>query len=235
MLFPSVRLALLAVLPLALFLPAHPAGAQTTFTSRASFDTANPGLTSLSFANLAPVDGFADYSASSGNGPLVISGLTFSQPDPAGNLYVISSGYYATSNPPPYALDSSDFLQGSFPGSLDIALPAGAKSFGADFGTFDPSAAPGTITVLVNGIAEPTQISADDSANGTFFGYSSPTPITSLSFVANGSALNLNGVEFGGASAAPETPAAATLCLLGLLGTGYAVRRKRLAHEKSAK
>jgi|GEM_PF-3311959 len=228
MLLTHVRLAFLAALPLALFLPAHPAGAQTTFIDRASFDTANPGLASLSFAGLAPQDGSADYSPSSGNGPLVVSGITFSQPNTAGSLYVISSGYYATFNPPPYALDNSDFLQASFPGSLDISLPIGTTSFGADLGTFDPSAAPGSITVLINGIAETSQLSADDSTNGTFFGYSSLTPITNLSFVANGSALNLNGIEFGTPAAVPEVSTTVSLGLL-LLGLGGVLVAKKKA------
>ena len=223
----SLRLILIAF-PAALFTMTIPADAQVVYSSRSAFDTVNPGLTSFNFDNIAAIDGFADYSGE--NNTLALNGVSFSNPVKNGNatLSVINSGYYGSVGSPDYALGNSDFLQvaGASPTTLNVALPSNTTAFGADFGTFEN---PGQVQVIVNGQALAALLITTDSNTGSFFGYTSLTPITTLSFVRQGSAaLNANNVEFGSAAAVPEVSSALSLSLLiGIGGAACIGRRKK--------
>ena len=213
--------------PSVLLLFAVPAGAQVVYTDRTLFNAANPGLTAFNFgdiptADLPPADGFVDVTPS-----YTFQGVTFSTGNPgAAGLFILDSGYYG-SNGAPYALDSTDFLQAATgnPAQLDITLPNGTTAFGADFGTFEAS---GSVQVLVNGQALPTPLVTSDSNGGSFFGYTSPAPITSLSFVeTTGDTLNVNGVEFGQETPVPEASSLEGLSLMLAVGALTLSARKR--------
>ena len=215
---------LAALLPFALFLLTGPVLAQVVYADRSVFNTENPGLSTFGFDNIAPADGYVEYSQD--NNALNLNGLTFSQPGTDGSpvLSVISSSYYV----PTYALGGSDFLQASGGSltTLNVDLPTNTTAFGADFGTFE---APDQIQVLVNGQALAALFLASDSSSGSFFGYTSLIPITSLSFIdQNGTVLNTNNIEFGSAAAVPEASSALSLLLfLGSGGVFWAIRRKK--------
>ena len=223
---PSMPVTLAALLPAALFLLSGPVLAQVVYADQTVFNTENPGLTAFGFDNIAPIDGFFDYSGDSNT--LTLNGFTFSQPVTDVNpfLSVISSSYYV----PTYALGGSDFLQASSGSltTLNIKLPTNTTAFGADFGTFETA---GQIQVLVNGQALTAPLVASDTSSGSFFGYTSLAPITSLSFIEhNGTVLNTNNIEFGSASTVPEASSALSLSLLlGIGGAAYFLRRKKAA------
>ena len=204
------RFSLAALAPAALALLAVPAGAQVVYTSRALFDAANPSLSSLNFSGIAPIDGFRDFSSTG----LGRDGVTFSVGNSSPTLFVISKGFY-----PHYALDNSDFLQAdaSDNAKLNIALPSGTTAFGADFGTSENS---GSVQITVNGQVLLTGFTTSSTDAGSFFGYDSLVPITSLSFTdQTGTELNINDVQFGQANPVPEASSVVGLGLLLALGT----------------
>lgn len=209
---------------------AVPAGAQVPYTNRTLFDTVNPGLSSFSFgdlpaASLPPIDGYVQETA-----PFTVNGVKFGA-NSTTSLYLIDKGYYASKGTP-YALDNSDFLQatGGSPTRLNITLPSNTTAFGADFGTFET---PGSVEVLVNGTALLTPLVTSSTNAGSFFGYTSPTAITSLSFIEQtGISLNVNDVEFGKAAPVPEASPMVSLGLMlamGALTLGACKRRRNAA------
>ena len=125
--------------------------------------------------------------------PLIVSGITFSSPSRGGSLDVATADYYA---PHDYA---GDFLMsvGSSNGAatVDIAFPSPTYAAGIDYGQLTGTGA-GTITLSNGFIYSPTARTTTGST--AFFGFTSSTPVTGLSYTIVGDdALVMEDVRLG--------------------------------------
>jgi hypothetical protein len=198
-------------------------GAFVFYPTRAAFDAATTGVTTIDFEGIAPPGGFSYFGRP---GSLTLSGVMFTTPGNA-DLYVISSTFY-----PGYNLGSGDFLQSGngTPSSLTatVQLPGVFTAAAFDLGTFD------TINSQVT-----VQLSTGDQfttsapfPTPTFVGFTSTVPFTSLSITITGGdrrdALNVDNFAFGSAVSAVPEPSSQVLLALGSLGLlGYVWRRAR--------
>lgn len=195
----------------------------TQYSSRTSFNAAASGLTTFNFNGLAPVGGSKDYSyVFSYYGVVFTAGLS-------DNLDVVDSAQGA-GNP---FNGEQYFLTGNYPGALplvSISLPAGTTAFGADFANFH-TATSQTVTALANGKSFTFTAPAGSTNMSVFAGFTSNTPITTLSFSTNaaGAGLDLDNVSFGNfaPAAVPEASTTVSFGLLLALGLGGMVVAKK--------
>lgn len=198
----------------------------TSYTTRAAFDAATTGITTIGFEGIAPADGFVGL----GNGgSITLSGVTFTAHSGV-YLFVNSSTYYAVNDPPAYDLGSGDYLVAGSgaPAFLSIALPVPVTALAFSFGTFDDSTSQITISAAPGGDA---LTAGAPYPTNTFVGFTSSAPISSLQIeITAGNrqdTLTLDNFSFG-AAAIPE-PNSAMLLALGLGSVAWCHRKRQPA------
>lgn len=196
------------------------AQADTVYTSRAAFDAATTGPAIIDFNGITAANSFVIYNA----GPLTLSGVTFTG---NGSMFVIGENYYSTAYPDGGYLNSDYARSGT--NTIVAALPLGTTAVGFDFGGL--LGAPVTFNVTLS-----DGFTWSGSSNGAisplapleFIGFTSSTPLTSITIdMPDGPSYNAVD-NFTVASAVPE-PASCALLLTGLGMLGAATRRRQTA------
>lgn len=231
---PRRKVALCAVVLAAALLLARAAAAQAGvehLDSRAAFDAASSGLSTIDFGSAAPARGFGKYRPDEG---LTTGGVTFRASGGArfgpGLIYVLSA-HYGGSNPMlnTGTLPLLGWAAPNQPGnaSLDATLPAGTTAVGCDLWTQQPYASSVEVTATTSdGRAQTVVVSTRNRPAASFVGFISDRPIVSLSFrpPKGVSGLLLDNLTFGrkaeGRSVRASAPAAAQE---GQTGEGAAV------------
>lgn len=191
--------------------------ADTAYTSRAAFGAATAAQTIIDFNGIAGASSAVFY----GTGPLTLSGVTFT-----GNrsMFVIGENYYGTAYPDGGYLNSDYAASGT--NTIVAALPLGTTAIGFDFGGL--LGAPVTFSVTLS-----DGFTWSGSSNGAisplapleFIGFTSSTPLTSIT-IDMPDAPRYNSIDnFTIASAVPE-PVSCALVITGLGLLGATLRRR---------
>lgn len=201
-----------------------PAQATTLFTNRAAFEAATTNLMNIDFEGLVTPDSF-DALQLDANGP-TLSGVTFS--DTQNFTFVIDrpSG------------DDFDFngtgglvVTGATGNLITATLPSGITSVGIDIFSYNT----GVLEIITISTGDSfTVTTPSDRTSSKFVGFTSTTPISSISFTANdGQALD--NLTFGQASSVspPPTSVPEPASMLGILvfsalGASSYLKRKQL-------
>ncbi len=206
------NLAALAALGLLSF--ASAADAQiTTYSTATAFAAATTGITSFNFNGYGESGFYKDYSSTG----LTVQGVKFTVPI---NTYLyVQDPTYNGSRP----FGNDFYLEQQNTGPVNVALPAGTTAFGANFS----GAVADNAKVTINGT--PYTFAEPGSKSNTFFGFTSTTPITSLTYTSNGFGTSIDNVRFGsiGVAATPEPGSIALLIGMGVTGAGVLRRRRK--------
>jgi hypothetical protein len=205
--FCLATLAILAVM----FAPTQ-SKADTVYTSLSSFNAATTGNTTITFNGIAAPGGFVAETS-----PATFAGATFST---TSSLFVIDPGFYG------FSYSNGGFLNADFqqPDVITVTLPS-VTAVGFDFGGLFGATGPYLVT-LSDGFS--TSLSSSGSAasdNLSFVGFTSSTPLTSITLTLP-DAPEYNAIDnFVYASAVPE-PGTLGLLATGLLGVAGGIRRR---------
>ena len=191
------------------------------FTTRAAFNAAATGLTTIDFEGIAPHNSVANFAS-----PLTLQGATFSG-SPTGSVSVVDSGFFD----PLFQFQSGAVLSGF--AFVEVTLPAGVTAIGTDLMSTNPDGLPFQV-LLSNG--ESFVVNTPFRPQRGFFGITTDVAITSIRFTTmpapNQSAgiPLLDNFSFGQRQGA-NVPEPATLALLGtgLVGVATRVRGRRKA------
>jgi hypothetical protein len=188
------------------------------FNNLASFQANTTGLTTIDFEGLAPVQGSIAYPTG-----LTTQGVNFTG---SSGLYVVEPAV----SPANYNWGSGATLSAQpSPRSISVNLPSGVTAVGSEIMSFDNYASPFTIGLSTG---ETFNLNSLNYPNRQFVGFTSDTPITSISFLANGGVTQLDNFRFGTANttSVPE-PFTVIGTLIG--GTSaFRIRKKlKLAHK----
>jgi hypothetical protein len=196
-----------------------PARADTVvFTTRALFNAAATGLTTIDFEGIAPDNSVANFAT-----PLTLQGATFSG-SPTGMVSVVDDGFFA----PLFQFNSGAVLSGfSF---VEVTLPAGITAIGTDLMSTNPDGRPFQV-VLANG--ETFVVNTPLRPGRGFFGITTDVAIASIRFTTIASQTQPGGIplidnfSFGQRAGAAAVPEPATILLLGTGLAGIATRARR--------
>lgn len=199
-----------------------PARADTVvFTTRALFNAAATGLTTIDFEGIASPSSVANFSS-----PLTLQGVTFSG-SATGMISVVDSNFFA----PLFQFNSGAVLSGfSF---IEVTLPAGITAIGTDLMSTNPDGRPFQV-VLANG--ETFVVNTPLRPGRGFFGITTDVAIASIRFTTIPSQTQgagiplLDNFSFGQRNAA-AVPEPATILLLGTGLAGIATRARRRRKE----
>jgi hypothetical protein len=174
---------------------ANPNSAQAItiqFNNLASFQAQTTGLTTINFEGLAPAQRFIAYPTgltTQGVNFTGSSGLLVVEPALSQPFYNWGSGATLSAQPSPR--------------SISVNLPSGVTAVGSDimsfnsFNNFNSYAFPFTIGLSTG---ETFNLNSLNYPNRQFVGFTSDTPITSISFLANGGVTQLDNFRFGTAN-----------------------------------
>ncbi len=194
----------------------------TIYTNRAAFTAASNSLTNIDFEGLAPAGSYTYYPSPG----LTQAGVNFASSD--SNLFVVDPAYAPTY----YDWGSGAVLLGNNPGStITATLPTGVTAIGSDIFSIIDYASDFLVSFssgnkfIFNSFKYP---------NRSFAGFTSDTPISSITFTAVKGLTEIDNFTFGKANtkAVPEP-----LTILGTLtaaGFGVTLHRKR-KHKLTSK
>ena len=159
------------------------------FNNLASFQAQTTGLTTIDFEGLTPAQRFITYPTG-----LTTQGVNFTG---SSSLFVIepalSQPFYNWGSG---ATLSAQSAQPS-PQSISVNLPSGVTAVGSDIMSFKNYASSFTIVLSTD---ETFNLNSLNYPNRQFVGFTSDTPITSISFLANGGVTQLDNFRFGTAN-----------------------------------
>ncbi len=194
--------------------PAPAAAGLIAYTDIGSFQAASAGRSNIDFAGMVQPHQFVSYPVPGG---LSVDGVTFSIANPVARdaVNVTARDYY------PGATYAHNFLVDAYVPSanaltITITLPTPVTAIGLDLGTFHG----GALGFAFSNGDTFTQSGTAAFGQTSFLGFTSSSPITSLSITgsrSNGEALVIDNVQYG--IAAPE-PASFVLLASGLLTVG---------------
>jgi hypothetical protein len=193
---------------------ASAANAATFFTDAGAFAAATTGLTSGNFAGIVGVGSFTSQPS------FTVAGVTF---DNAGFDFVIDGGFFNNG-----FYGSAPYYSGQANALTTISF-AGTSAFGMVFGNYASDGGALSFT-LSDGSVFNASFPAIRGNSG-FFGFTSTTPITSISVNNQAGGANVFDVvsfSVGAAAVVPE-PQSWALLIAGFGLTGAALRRRRAA------
>jgi hypothetical protein len=190
--------------------------ADTSYSSFAAFAAATTGDTTYGFAGIAPPGGWVGENSPFTHGPITYSGQ---------QLFVLDGGLFGYYGAQPYL--TSQYGQ---PNTTTLAL-AGATAIGIDFGSYYNFGDALSFTLSDGSVFNTTL--PGTYAQETFIGFTSSTPITSVTIVDNSAGLVTDIIDVTLGAAVPE-PAAWMTMLIGIFGLGVVLRSRRRAAAASA-
>jgi hypothetical protein len=200
---------------------AAPASASIVeYTSVAAFDSAVSGATTYNFEGIAPAGGFT------GSVP-PIGGVSFTAPSSNANVVDANAGYGH------YGASFFTGTQSAFPFVNVTATLAGATAIGFSYGSFLSSSAPVTVTLSTGDMFALTT-PVNNGVDTNFVGFTSSTPITSVSFIESGGAFDVINFVVASDTLVP-LPAADWLLLSGLGGLSLLLRRQRVKFDSQSR
>lgn len=208
-----MRLRLLAV-ALASTMLASAGTAATFFTDAGAFNAATTGLTTGNFVGIAGTGSFTSLPS------FTVAGVNF---DNAGADFVIDGGFFNNGY-----FGSQPYYSGQANVLTTISF-AGTSAFGIVFGNYTSDGGALSFT-LSDGSVFNASFPAQRGNTG-FFGFTSATPITSISVNNQSGGANVFDVvsfSVGAAGVVPE-PESWALLIAGFGLTGAAMRRRRSA------
>ncbi len=176
------------------------------FNDWGSFQTQTTGLTTINFEGLVASGKSVDYSATG----LSLKGVNFTGSN--NYLYVIDPAY----DPALYQWNSGAMVFGLHQGTITATLPSGITALGSDLMSSGSFASP-FIVGLSTG--ETFSLNSLTRPNRQFIGFTTDTPITSISFYATRGYPLLDNFRFGtanitGAAVTPTTPSVPGISVL---------------------
>ncbi len=188
--------------------------AATAVTALLGAGSASAGTTTITFDNIAAPGGFVSY----GNGPLTLSGATFTS---NGTLFIIDPGYYGSAYP------NGGFLNSDYAGPTDtitVSLPAGVYSGSFDIGGLFDGTTDFTVTFNSSTFPETVTESIIGTNSLASFSFSSSAPIATVTFVLP-DAPGYNALDnFSYTTTVPE-PATWAMLVVGFSMLGFAAAR----------
>ncbi len=203
----------------------------TIVTDQAAFNSANSGLTIITFEGIAPANGFvtltSPFEPLGASGPPISSFLN--------GPFAFDSAFSNSSIPG----SPSDYIHSGFRNNsqFTIDLPINTNVVGLNFSEFIIGNPAGTGSVLIqafNGaveIANGAFAASNASHFESFYGISGMGAVTQIVVTSNTNAQDavaIDNLSFGSSTPVPE-PATLAVFGLGLAGLGIMRRRRRVA------